>query len=73
MEWVDILAFSLSGLAFVYAMYILFWLKIDQSKGKEVMDLGNFLEGVLIGFLSTVFMGLVMVKLVQWGLDKHDE
>jgi hypothetical protein len=29
MEWVDILAFSLTGLAFVYAMYILFWLKID--------------------------------------------
>lgn len=52
MEWVDILAFSLTGLAFVYAMYILFWLKIDQGNGKEVMDLGNFLEGVLIGFLS---------------------
>jgi len=37
------------------------------------MDLGNFLEGLLVGFLSTVFMGLVMVKLVQWGLDKNDE
>ena len=29
MEWLDILVFSLTGFALAYAMYILFWLKVD--------------------------------------------
>ena len=29
MEWLDILVFSLTGFALVYAMYILFWLEVD--------------------------------------------
>jgi hypothetical protein len=34
------------------------------------MDLSTFVEGLLIGFFSTIFIGFILVKIVQYGIKE---